>query len=176
MSALTLISQVFGLVFSKTGRETITALVGDKAARDKQAADAHTAGLNQLSAEFARDRRGILDDVADALNRLPRPLFALGTFALFIYAFKDPIGFAARMQALAVIPEPLWMTLGAIITFYFVGRMQAYHVGKGASPETVRQTAETIRQIEAMRPVSDEKDLSSGPNPALENWNEGARG
>lgn len=165
--------QALRLLLSKDGRETLTALVGDRAARDRQDTDAKSAGLNQLSAEFARERRGILDDMADFLNRLPRPLFALGTFALFVYAFRDPLGFSAMMQALALVPEALWMVLGAVITFYFVGRMQHYQGQKHVSVETVRQTAANIRAIDDMRPKLPRPVKSDGTyNAAISDWQE----
>ena len=59
------------------------------------------------------------------MNRLPRPAMALGTLALFLSAMHDPAWFAARMQALALVPEPLWWLLGAIVSFDFGARHQA---------------------------------------------------
>ena len=34
----------------------------------------------------------------------------------------DPIWFATRMQGVALVPEPLWWLLGAIVSFYFGAR------------------------------------------------------
>jgi hypothetical protein len=61
----------------------------------------------------------------DALNRVPRPAMALGTLGLFIAAMVDPVWFSERMQGLALVPEPLWWLLGAIVSFYFGARHQA---------------------------------------------------
>ena len=63
----------------------------------------------------------------DALNRLPRPLMALLSLAFFILAGVNPPWFEARMQALAVIPQPMWWIVGAVITFFFGAREAHYH-------------------------------------------------
>jgi hypothetical protein len=60
----------------------------------------------------------------DGVNRLPRPALALGTMGLFIAAMIDPVWFAARMQGIALVPEPLWWLLGVIVSFYFGARHQ----------------------------------------------------
>jgi hypothetical protein len=83
------------------------------------------AALEQFGAEFTLPRKGIFDRTVDGLNRLPRPGLALGTLALFIGAMVDPEWFAARMQGIALVPEPLWWLLGAIVSFYFGARHQA---------------------------------------------------
>ncbi len=62
----------------------------------------------------------------DAMNRLPRPLMALLTLAAFIVAGLNPPWFEARMQALALVPEPMWWIIGAIITFFFGARETHY--------------------------------------------------
>jgi Holin of 3TMs, for gene-transfer release len=72
------------------------------------------------------------DQLLDAINRLPRPLMALGTLALFADAMFDPVGFAARMAALEDIPEPLWWLMGGIITFYF-GARETHYLRKGGT-------------------------------------------
>lgn len=81
--------------------------------------------MRQFAAEFAHPRRGWFDRFVDGLNRLPRPLMALGTLALFGAAMYDPLWFAARMQGLALVPEPLLWLMGAIVGFYFGARHQA---------------------------------------------------
>ncbi|WP_322866078.1 holin family protein [Aquicoccus sp. G2-2] len=81
--------------------------------------------LTQFGGEFRVEPRGLFDRVMDALNRVPRPALALGTLALFIAAMVDPVWFASRMQGIALVPEPLWWLLGAIVSFYFGARHQA---------------------------------------------------
>lgn len=64
------------------------------------------------------------DRVMDALNRLPRPFMALGMLALIATAMIDPVWFSARMDALALIPEPLWWLIGAVVSLFFGARFQ----------------------------------------------------
>lgn len=81
----------------------------------------------QFSAEFQHQRVGFFDRLVDALNRLPRPVMALGTVGLFTYAMVDPTGFTKRMQGLHYVPEPLWWLLGAVVSFYF-GAREMHHM------------------------------------------------
>ena len=89
-----------------------------------RAADARADSLQQFAAEFAYPRRGIFDRIVDGVNRLPRPALALGAIWLFISAMRAPEGFAQGMQGLALVPEPLWWLMGAIVSFYFGARHQ----------------------------------------------------
>lgn len=89
-----------------------------------RAADARADSLQQFAAEFAHPRRGIFDRIVDGLNRLPRPALALGTIWLFVSAMRTPKEFAQGMQGLALVPEPLWWLMGAIVSFYFGARHQ----------------------------------------------------
>lgn len=78
------------------------------------------------------------DRIIDAMNRLPRPAMMLLTVALFGYASLDPAGFAARMQALAEVPEPLWWLQGAVLTLFF-GAREAHYL-RLRKPQTQPQT------------------------------------
>ena len=73
-----------------------------------------------------RGKRGY-DRAVDALNRLPRPLVALGTLALFLISALDPARFEAWMQSLDTVPEPLWWLMGAVLTFFF-GARESWHL------------------------------------------------
>ncbi len=88
--------------------------------------EGRAAALSQLSAEFALERRSLFDRFVDGLNRLPRPMLALGTLGLFVYAMAEPVGFSVRMEGLGFVPEPLWWLLGAIVGFYFGAREMHY--------------------------------------------------
>lgn len=66
------------------------------------------------------------DRLIDALNRLPRPLMALGTLGAFVVAGIKPDWFEAQMQVLAAIPQPLWWLLGVVITMFFGSRETHY--------------------------------------------------
>lgn len=154
---------------------------GDKAARDAQSAAAHLATLEQFGAEFTQAKRSWFDSLVDGLNRLPRPFLAFSAIGLFIYALRDPVGFAALMVALDTIPEQLWWLLGVVITFYF-GARETHHFrkGKATNPADVAATVDTIRQIEALRDTPDAPTNKTpddtpetapvGANAALDDW------
>ncbi|MFV1599954.1 MULTISPECIES: holin family protein [unclassified Phaeobacter] len=150
--------------------------------------------LAQLAAEFARGGssapRGWFDRWMDGLNRLPRPLLALSTLALLGSAMVDPVWFAARMQGLALVPEPLWWLLGVIVSFYFGARQQLKSQGFqreiAESLAQVPAVAANVARIDALRradpqaPASanspvlhgdvDASDYDLVENPALEDW------
>src|SRR5690606_36187391 len=98
-----------------TAARVAQALAARKAAPSRDAAE----GLARIEAEFAR---GGYDGLVNALNRLPRPLLMLGAVAVGGYAMLDPEGFAARVEAMAGMPEPLWWLSGAMLGLHFVGR------------------------------------------------------
>ena len=100
--------------------------VGNRAARDEAASQQYLAAVGAYGAEFAAPAGGPFDRFVNALNRLPRPMLALGTLGLFVYAMAEPAGFSTRMQGLALVPEPLWWLLGAIVSFYF-GARELHH-------------------------------------------------
>ena len=116
-----------------------------------------------FAAEFQHARNGWFDRFVDGLNRLPRPVLALATPALFAYAMADPAGFAVRMRGLGEVPEPLWWLLGAVVAFYFGARETHYRrvtrVPAGESPQTP-----------APAPTP-----APGRNPALDAWLEEGR-
>lgn len=112
--------------------------------------DAYIAALGQHGTEFQFGRVGWFDAAMNGLNRLPRPMLALGTIGLFIYAMVDPGGFAPRMQGLGSVPDPLWWLLGAIVSFYFGARELHYartprtrRVSAAASPKQKTNTQDT---------------------------------
>uniref|UniRef100_A4WQZ0 Methionine synthase I n=1 Tax=Cereibacter sphaeroides (strain ATCC 17025 / ATH 2.4.3) TaxID=349102 RepID=A4WQZ0_CERS5 len=82
--------------------------------------------LQQYSEEFANPGNGGFDRFVNGVNRLPRPMLAFGTLALFIFAMVDPESFGRRMSGLALVPDPLWWLLAAIVGFYFGSREAHY--------------------------------------------------
>lgn len=132
---------------------------------DQRAAQVSQATLAQFAAEFAYPRQGIFDRVIDGINRLPRPMLALGTIVLFVSAMFDPLWFASRMEGITLVPEPLWWLMGAIVSFYFGARHQA----KGQ--EFQRSVAQTLLASEALKPSAPD----APDNPALTDW-EASRG
>jgi hypothetical protein len=162
-------------------------VAGNQAKRDDAEHKEHLAALDQLSKEFASSQGGWFDQVVDGLNRLPRPLLALGTMGLFIYAMTDPLGFAQRMRGLQLVPDPLWWLLGAIVSFYF-GARELHHfrhkMGK-LKPENIKAVLKDIEALEQVqkpkatqpRPGRDPGPLpqplaKSDPdyNPVVEDW------
>ena len=137
-----------------------------------------SASLDQYAAEFALMRQGRFDRYMDALNRVPRPAMALGTIGLFVSAMVDPVWFAARMTGIALVPEPLWWLLGAIVSFYFGARYQA----KGqqfqrdiattmiAAPQIVQHISDIENLRDTRRPPPAPQVPAPTGNPALEDW------
>ncbi len=118
--------------------------------------DAYIAALGQHGTEFEHGRAGWFDSAMNGFNRLPRPMLALGTIGLFVYAMTDPAGFAPRMQGLALVPDPLWWLLGAIVSFYFGARELHYARHRKPRVET--------------RPRTKAAPEEGADNPALAAW------
>jgi hypothetical protein len=127
--------------------------------------DAYLAAHSSHTAEFQHGRGGWFDSFVNGLNRLPRPLLALGTLALFIYAMADPAGFGLRMQALALVPEPLWWLLGAVVAFYF-GAREAHHL----RATKIMVPSAGVNAVMSAEPPA----LPKSVNPALSDWRSGA--
>ncbi|MGB3406915.1 MAG: holin family protein [Jannaschia sp.] len=140
------------------------------------AAAAQRAALDQLGAEFALAPRGHFDRCIDGLNRLPRPTLALGTLGLFIYAMVEPSGFAARMEGLGYVPDPLWWLLGAIVSFYFGARELHYLRAPSANatpqpPPVIAAWQNPDRPVFARaEPFGPEAEGAGDDNPALAEW------
>ncbi|MEM8629787.1 MAG: holin family protein [Pseudomonadota bacterium] len=116
---------------------------------------AYMAAHDGHRAEFLGPRTSFFDGFVNALNRLPRPMLALGTLGLFAYAMENPEGFTLRMQGLAHVPDPLWWLLGAVVSFYF-GAREAHYFRQGR-PQIVQ--GKKAPRLEA-----------EDPNPALSDW------
>lgn len=130
-----------------------------------------TAGaMAQFAAEFAGAKVSRFDRFVDALNRVPRPALAFGTLALFVSAMTDPDWFAARMAGMALVPEPLWWLLGAIVSFYFGARHQS------KSQDFQRSIAQTVAMAGLASPKrAASEDTAPGfhageGNAALAEW------
>jgi hypothetical protein len=149
-----LIQSLFGWLFGgglKDVRKTFETFRPNAEAEAQRTAEFQAAALRQFGAEFG-NRRGLFDRMIDGLNRLPRPFMALGVLFLIGSAMVDPVWFASRMQGLALVPEPLWWLLGAIVSFYFGARHQVKAQALQASlAETLARTPQVVRNIEALR-------------------------
>src|SRR5690606_32589328 len=82
--------------------------IGNRAEREAGEQERFNRVVAQFGEEFTRPVCGRFDGFVNGLNRLPRPMMALGTLVLFVYAMVDPPGFSTRMQGLGHVPEPLW--------------------------------------------------------------------
>lgn len=170
-----LIGQVLTLVFGggrNAVRETAEVFRENAEAAGQRESDRFAAVIRQHEAEF-RARRGWFDQVMDGINRLPRPMLALGTLGLFVAAMVDPIWFAERMQGLALVPEALWWLMGAVVSFYFGARHQV----KGQQfqkdiAQTMARVPQVVENTKVLRSLEDEAQQAAArdPNPALSDW------
>ena len=173
-----LIERIFALVFGSGGnpvRDTVELFRPNAEAQAQRDFDLRGAALRQFGGEFRRPEPGLFDRFMDGLNRVPRPALALGTLGLFISAMVDPVWFAARMTGIALVPEPLWWLLGAIVSFYFGARHQAK--GQDFQRELARrmtasvpEVVEAVRQIETGDRQPDAPASQAGGNAALDEW------
>lgn len=128
------------------------------------------AAMAAQGAEFRAAGRSRFDEIMDGVNRLPRPVMALGCIGLVVVAMIDPVWFSARMAGLALVPEPLWWLLGVIVSFYFGARHQA----KGQEfqrsiTETLSRVPQVVAAIETLEPPA-AAGAARAPNAALEAW------
>jgi hypothetical protein len=167
-----LIEGILALLFGggrNVVRETAEVFLENREAAGEREAAYRAAALEQFAQEFVLPRQGLFDRFMDALNRVPRPLLALGTLSLFVSAMVDPIWFAARMQGIALVPEPLWWLMGAIVSFYFGARHQA----KGQEfqrslAETMSRAGQVTQNLAALEAL--EAGAGRDGNPALDDW------
>lgn len=148
------------------------------------------AALQEFAQEFARVDTGRFDRFMDGLNRVPRPLMAFGTIGLCIAAMVNPIWFAARMQGIALVPEPLWWLMGAIVSFYFGARYQVksqdFQRSVAATVAQAPVVAANLRALEALKALEAGAKLFNGApvasrevtgadadNQALASWRAG---
>ncbi len=161
-----LMGSLFNILFGggrNVIRDTAEVFVENREAGAVRDVDLHRATLEAYAAEFMHPQKGMFDRFMDGLNRLPRPALALGTLGLFTAAMVDPVWFAARMQGISLVPDPLWWLLGAIVSFYFGARHQA----KGQDFQrsiatTLSRTDEVRRNIEGLKGQD-----STGPNRSV---------
>ena len=141
-----LMGKVMGWVFGNGGTlvRTVEAFRENSERGAQRLSDEKLAALTQFAAEFQAARPGVFDRMIDGLNRLPRPMLAFGTLGLFVSAMVSPAWFSSRMVGVALIPEPLWWLMGAIVSFYFGSRYQA----KGQDFQ--RSVAETVLMGQAL--------------------------
>lgn len=184
-----MVGDILRILFGGGGnalRETAEVFRVNADAADSRAADMQRAALDQMAAEFRVTDRGFFDRLIDGLNRVPRPAMALGTLGLMVSAMVDPLWFGERMAGLALVPEPLWWLLGAIVSFYFGARHQAkgqeFQRSLAVTLARAPTVVETVAAMRALRPTSpgaadpgaDARAVLAATtpeaNPALADW------
>lgn len=101
------ITRIFDFIFGNgrnVVRETAEVFRENAEAGAMRDQERHAEAMAQFGREFLGGRRGRFDRLMDAINRLPRPMMALGCLGLFVSAMVDPVWFAARMQGVALVP------------------------------------------------------------------------
>lgn len=169
-----LIGNLFNLVFG-SGRNVLVETAGafrenaeSGAVRSK---DVQLAAMAAHNAEFYPAQRGVFDRVMDGVNRLPRPMMALGCLGLMISAMVNPVWFAERMAGIALVPEPLWWLLGVIVSFYFGARHQAKgQAFQRSIAETMMQVPKVVENIQRLKALKPHEN-----NPALQEWRKSQR-
>lgn len=184
-----LISSLLGIIFGndrnvlKETAEVFRENAEQEAARGQEL---RIEAVGQFGREFESKNDGIFNRAMDGVNRLPRPALAIGTLALFVSAMIDPIWFAARMQGIALVPEPLWWLLGVIVSFYFGARHQikSQQFQKSIA-QTVALAPKVARNIQSLHRLNDQSpgiagtgsdaqlrfaSLQPSSNLALEEW------
>lgn len=154
----------------------------------ERAVDVRMAAMAEHGAEFAAGGEGWWNAFCNGLNRLPRPMLALGTLSLFGYAMADPAGFTTRMLGLSHVPEPLWWLLGAVVSFYFGAREAHYFRDRRArglptavlaevaavTTDAAPDTAEVPPELPSEDPPKPAAGATvpavPGDNPALAQW------
>lgn len=149
--------------------------------RDQHDAEAYQAVQRSAAAEFAFSGETWFDRLINGLNRLPRPMLALGTMGLFVFAMIDPESFIARMRGLAAVPEPLWWILGSIIAFYF-GARETHYARMSKSVQKWSERMKPMKMIEGTAAPARETPVGTAaedndalikkddPNPILDEW------
>ncbi|WP_306154429.1 holin family protein [Roseovarius sp. MMSF_3281] len=184
-----IIERLFNIVFGEgrnVVKDTVEVFHENTEAGAVRAADHKAEVVAQYGAEFAAPARGWFDRFMDGLNRVPRPAMALGTLGLFIAAMVEPVWFAERMQGIALVPEPLWWLLGAIVSFYFGARHQVkgqdFQRSIAATMARAPVVVENLRALGALRAGSPGaanagrdaalslEVVKPEANPALEDW------
>ncbi len=184
-----LISGFLSLLFGNgrnVVRETAEVFRENAEAGAERAVSVHGQAMAQFAAEFQVPRKGGFDRFMDGINRIPRPALALGAIGLFVTAMVDPLWFAARMQGIALVPEPLWWLFGVVVSFYFGARHQskAQDLQREIAATMIRapEIAANARALQRLRhdnPGNAEtngdaelamKSIEPDDNPALTAW------
>lgn len=189
-----LISGLLSVIFGnnrnviKETAEVFRANAEEDAARSQQL---RIEALNQFAREYESKNDGAFNRFMDGLNRVPRPALALETLGLFVVAMINPIRFAARMQGISLVPEPLWWLLGVVVSFYFGARhqikSQQFQKSIAMSMARTNDVADNLRNLHLLSAeLPGRADtggdarltltaVEPGQNPALNDWKKSRR-
>jgi len=134
-------------------REMLGMFFGNRESVEGAIANEQRDASEAYQSEFQfRGQRFWFDSLVDGLNRLPRPVIAIGVFALMVYAPLDPVRFSIIMQAYTLVPEWLALVFAQILLLYFGGRMLDKWPGKmtSVSPADVKNVLSNINALHQM--------------------------
>lgn len=146
------------------------------------------AAIDAFRAEFIAADGGAFNRFMDGVNRVPRPALALSTLALFASAMISPDWFAARMEGVAHVPEPLWWLMGVVVSFYFGARYQVkgQEFQRAIAATLIRDLGASTPQsvfkpvsraaVDTIQPYRDAAGVDTTDNAALADWHEATRG
>ena len=112
--------------------------VPNKTERESNIHDEQMSVEDTLAAEASaqqRESRTTWDSFIDGLNRLPRPIIALGVLAVFVWCPLDPVAFSKAMTAYQLVPEWLALLFAQVIALFFGGRMLQNWTMKPVDPK-----------------------------------------
>ena len=155
------------------GVETVAGVFTSNKEKDAQrSADEQMALLKTYQAEFnARQNRNWADSLADAFNRLIRPMIVSLILFIFVIAYFSPTHLAEITLALSSIPDGYWTLLSVIIAFYFGGRMQLKSQQfkfSETQAQAVKALIETKAEFRKLEMNNDEPDKVFGDTLAKE--------
>ncbi|WP_371169914.1 holin family protein [Aliiroseovarius sp. 2305UL8-7] len=185
-----LIGSIFNVLFGPGGnavRQTVEVFRENAEAASARDTDVQMAAIDAFRAEFATAHTGMFNRFMDGLNRVPRPALALSTLGLFFAAMISPSWFSARMQSVALVPEPMWWLMGVIVSFYFGARHQikGQEFQRALAASVARVNAEErLQAVSVFRPPvsapaslpKSSKSVDVSDNAALADWQEVRRG
>lgn len=124
-------------------------VAGDKVQQEANIHDEQSAAYDAFAKEMSATRPSSpFNNLIDGLNRLPRPAFAFGVIALFMWPVFDPIQFSIAAQAWSLMPEWLSYMLMQIVLLYFGGRiLEKVPVFSGPSIKKVRDVIAMKKEI-----------------------------
>lgn len=134
------------------------------------AQDAHGQSIGELADKYVARPTPGFRSFLDSLNNLPGPVVVVTTTAMVGLAVVDPTGFAARMNGLNQVPEPLWWVMGGLVSFYFGAREMRFARGRAVVEAMAASVAPASLPEGAPAPVPGSAPDAFADNAALRDW------